>query len=272
VRPKSCESRSKLHLPLEENGKHILGSLSVVRALVVTFLAFINKTKAQLQQLQNNLSLATHHNMILTLMGVNDTSKSFAMLDGNIYSDDDLLQYCLKREKLGVVHGVHSNKLFLAFFFKRYDEAALMAEKYRSRKLMRFLDVYHIFFEGLTALQLARRKDSNEHKWIEVAEQAISAFMIWESHCNWNNENKLMLLQAELHFVKGKLAEAEERYEASVLSAQRHRFVHEEGLAMELSGMFYRAIEREDEAKKQLLGARHCYEQWGAIALVNQLG
>ena len=207
--------------------------------------------------------------MLLTLMNAQDTSKAFTMLDEHIYSEDELLEFCLKKEKLGVVHGINLNRLFLAYSFKQYDEAASMAKLYNSRKMMRFLDVYAVLFEGLTALQLARRDDDSKHKWIEIVEQAIESFKTWENHSKWNFENKLLLLQAELHDVREQFDEAEEKYKASISSAQKHRFVHEEGIALNLFGEFYKKLGMEKDAKIQLVAARHCYEQWGATALVN---
>jgi hypothetical protein len=81
----------------------------------------------------------------------------------------------------------------------------------------------------------------------------------------------LVELQAELHFLKGEHDQAEEKYKALIVSAYKHYFLHEEGLAMELSGMFYRAIGKKEEAKTSLLGARACYTRWGADAIVPSL-
>lgn len=207
--------------------------------------------------------------MLLTLMNIQDKSKAFALLNDNIYNEDELLDFCLKKEKLGVVHGIHLNRLILAYSFKRYDEAASMAKLYNDRKVMRFLDTYAVLFEGLTALQLARRDDGCRPKCMEIADRAIETFKTWESHSKWNFENKLLLLQAELHSVKEQFDDAEEKYKASILSARKHRFDHEVGIALNLFGEFYKMRGMEEDAKKQLLAARHCYAQWGATALAN---
>lgn len=209
--------------------------------------------------------------MILTLTSAPDTTRPFTMLDGDFHNEDDLLEFCLKTSKMGIVHAIYSNKLFLAYFFRRYDEVAEMAEQYRSRKLMRFLDVYVEFFEGLSALQLAQRRDNHEQKWIQTAERAISSFKTWENHCSWNYENKLLLLEAEMLRAKGQVGSAEEKYKTSIASAQKHRFDHEAGMAMELAGEFYKEQGRNLDAKTQFIGARDCYERWGATALVKQL-
>jgi hypothetical protein len=59
-------------------------------------------------------------------------------------------------------------------------------------------------------------------------------------------------------------------YEESIVSARKHRFVHEEGLAMELFGEFQSATGNAEEAKEQKRLARVCYEKWGAFGLLKQ--
>jgi tetratricopeptide (TPR) repeat protein len=226
---------------------------------------------AQLRQIQSSLSLATHHSMILKLMNVQDTTRPFAMLHGDIHNEDDLLEFCLKTEKFGIVNAIHSNRLFIAYFFRRFDEAVSMAEKYRSRKMLRFLDVYVEFFGALSALQLARRHDQHESKWIETAERSITMFDTWVKHNIWNHENKRLLLLAEMHRTRGQLESAEDMYKASIASAQNHLFDHEAGIAHELLGEFYKEQGKILDAKEQFVAACDCYERWGATALVNQL-
>ena len=228
--------------------------------------------QTQLRQVQNSLSLASHHHMILTLLNAQDSTKPFVMLEAaDIQTEDDLLEFCTRTEKLGVVHAIQSNRLILAYYFKRYDVAADMADLYHSRKMMRFLDLYVVLFDGLTSLKLARRKNGDKEKWIRKSEQAISSFKTWGSHSNWNCENKLLLLQAEMHSVRGQVDDAEEKYKVSILSARKHRFIQEEGMALELLGEFYKENERHEDARVQLIAARDCYEQWGATVLVNLL-
>lgn len=226
---------------------------------------------AQLRQIQSSFSLATHHSMILALMNVKDTTRPFSMLDGHIHNEDDLYDFCLKTEKFGIVHAIQSNRLFLAYFFKRHDEAVVMAEKYRRRKMLRFLDVYVEFFGALSALHLARQKDQHEHKWIETAERSIAMFDTWTKHSVWNHENKRLLLMAEMHRTKGQPESAEVTYKASIASAQKHRFDHEAGIAQELLGDFFKEQGKTLDAREQFVSACDCYERWGATALVNQL-
>ena len=81
----------------------------------------------------------------------------------------------------------------------------------------------------------------------------------------------MLLLEAESHACEGELEMAKFKFHASIDSAQRHRFVHEEGLASELFGMFHDENGNKEEAMQQYSHARSCYQKWGAFALADRL-
>ncbi|KAL3804823.1 hypothetical protein HJC23_006595 [Cyclotella cryptica] len=192
----------------------------------------------------------------------------FSLMPGlNIATDEEHMERLLSEGKSAPLQVGYFNYLFIDFWFTRYDEAALWAEKYRSRGQRRFLDVYHSFYEGLTAFQLAR-KSADETHWIDMGKCAIVSFQKWVDHSKWNFENKLLLLKAELKFLEGLKDDAIEIYQASIKSAKDHRFVHEEGLAFEMLGSLHTHYGDEKQAKLQLSSARKCYEKWGALAII----
>lgn len=220
--------------------------------------------KAQQKQDWSSKLFASHHKAVLKLIGV-DVKEAFALLPDNINSEDELIE--VNRGQKNLQDIISFYKLLNAFWFRQYDEAA----KYPSRRVRGFLDVYHVFFEGIAALHLARKRGDDKEAWTRIGEKAVSSFQNWTKCCDWNFENKKLLLEAELHFLKGENAEAEGKYKASISSAYKHQFVNEEGLAMELAGKFYDAIGKKDESSTFLLGARACYARWGANALVPHL-
>ena len=190
--------------------------------------------------------------------------------DKEIRDEDTLLQHAIAKGMTGLIQGIRFNRLFLAFWFKRYDEAAEMMELYKVRTIMPLLDAYHAFYSGLTAFHFARHFES-EPKWMATGEKALSLYKIWARHSTWNWENKFYLMQAECHFCKGELKEAEEMYRLAINSARKHRFVHEEGLGHELLSVFYTSTGNTDKAKCHISEARTCYERWGAFALLDLL-
>ena len=224
--------------------------------------------KLKVKQLQHIYALSSHHHMLLKLMG--SEKNPFGMFDEAIQNEDDLLGYTISNGKSSDTQSIYFDRLLISFWFKKYEEAADMAEKYRSRVALRFTDVYHAFYEGLTAFHLARCS-SDEAKWMEIGENALSKFRTWATQSKWNFENKLLLLEAEWHFSRKECKDATTKYGASIKSAQLHCFLHEEGLAMEKLGTFYKEHGDATGAAEEFARARDCYEKWGAFALVNLL-
>ena len=211
------------------------------------------------------------HCLVLKLMGENDVSPVFASLQAtmNISNEDELLRQSIEIGQDALIQFIYLCRLILAYWFQNYEDAALNAELYGNDH-MRFIDIYHVFYEGLTALRMAQKGIDTE-KWIAKGEAAVATFKTWEGHCKWNFENKHILLSAELLFVKGEHEEAQKQYEAAIDSAKKHKFLHEEGLAMELLGLFHKEVGNTEDAKTMFNNARDCYEQWGATAVIERI-
>eukprot|EP00581_Thalassiosira_minuscula_P030220 CAMPEP_0183766210 /NCGR_PEP_ID=MMETSP0739-20130205/11423_1 /TAXON_ID=385413 /ORGANISM="Thalassiosira miniscula, Strain CCMP1093" /LENGTH=104 /DNA_ID=CAMNT_0026004973 /DNA_START=138 /DNA_END=449 /DNA_ORIENTATION=+ len=93
----------------------------------------------------------------------------------------------------------------------------------------------------------------------------------FESHSEWNFGNKSKLLHAELHYLNGKMECADDAYIASIMLAQRHKFLHEEALAYELYGLFCVENQMVDKGVRQLLKAHDKYKEWGALKKCDDL-
>mmetsp|Transcript_551 Transcript_551/g.1022 ORF Transcript_551/g.1022 Transcript_551/m.1022 type:complete len:228 (-) Transcript_551:107-790(-) len=213
-------------------------------------------------------TLLTNHQSVLRLIGSN--KNPFDILVGHINNEDELLQYSLSTGRSSFVEVIYFNRLFVAFFFKRYKEAAqYSSERFKSGQPKH---IYFVFYEGLTANYFSRYSSGDElNKWLQIVETALSSFRAWVKHSTWNWENKLLLLEAESHFSRGEMEEAEEKYNKAIESAHRHRFIHEEGLANDLFSTFHRTSGNLDSATRHVAAARSCYEKWGAVALVELL-
>ena len=212
------------------------------------------------------------HCLVMKLMGNTDISPAFVALTSTVGSEEELLQLGITTGKQPLVQYIYLCRLIYAFWVQDYDLALQNASLYGNCH-MRFLDIYHIFYEGVTALRLASRSTNIDDKkrLIALGEAAASTFQTWEGHSNWNFENKYLLLSAELRQANGDHAGAEEHYKASIASAHNHKFIHEEGLAMELLGLFYEKVGRNEESGDMLTSARSCYEKWGAAIVVDRL-
>ncbi|KAL7463660.1 hypothetical protein ACHAXS_004013, partial [Conticribra weissflogii] len=123
--------------------------------------------------------------------------------------------------------------------------------------------------EGLVAFRMARSRPDDRKKWLAVGDRAIQRYQIWTTHSVWNFENKLLLLEAESLFSQGEYDSAEKKFMASIDSACRHKFVHEQGLALDLLASLYAFRGNSDKETECLEGAFDCYERWGALGLLS---
>ena len=88
-----------------------------------------------------------------------------------------------------------------------------------------------------------------------------SAFCIAQVH----------LLEAEMFSHEGKDEEAKASYAAAISSARRSRFIHEQGLACELAGFYYKKIGDNTSALDFFNQAQQCYENWGSQMKVDDV-
>lgn len=206
--------------------------------------------------------------MIVELNGVR--RDPFSVYNGSIDDCDDLLCYALDNGRAALSQIVYFYRLFAAFFFERYNEAATFANEYRklSQGAMPTHDILHALFEGLTAFQRARSE--NDSQLMELGHSAIALYQSWVGHSSWNFQNKLALLEAESHFCKGEHKQAEEKYHSAIQYSRQHRFVQEEGLAMELFAKFHKACGNMDEYITMRESARECYKRWEAHQLLTK--
>jgi len=225
---------------------------------------------AKFKQMWAIMYVVSQQCCILKLMG-KEPGTVFDIFHGKINNEQEFFDKGVSTGDEVIISCIYFSNLFVAYWLQNYDAAIQAAEQYTDSNGGKLYDLYYVLYQGLTALQLARRESNNKLKWIGIGESAVSKFQTWESHSNWNFENKHLLLSAELSSVKGDFSAAEEKYKASILSAQKHRFPHEEGLAMELLGSFYKNQGDLESSRNVLLKARACYIKWGATAVVERL-
>jgi hypothetical protein len=232
----------------------------------------------QLRQLTALLPMISNHLSILKLIGSNHDPEHqlkplFHLLGNNeINNEDGLLHHALSNRLVGSAQQCYFDRLMHAFWSKNFEEAAEYAEKYREcHQMIIFPDLFQTFYQGISAFHLARLQDDKSREWKAIGKNALSKYQTWVKYSDWNWENKMLLLEAELHACEGEVEMAVSKFQASIDSAQKHRFIHEEGLARELFGMFYEENGNKEDAMQQYAHARSCYQKWGAFALADRL-
>ena len=122
---------------------------------------------------------------------------------------------------------------------------------------------------GLNSIDKLRIKKSS--KCEEVVRNSIAAMRFAAAYSDWNYTNKLCLLEAEQQSLCNEHLNAMNLYDASIASAKRSGFIHEQGLAFEKAGFYYKRGGALLNALEYFKQARACYEEWGSSMRVNMI-
>jgi hypothetical protein len=207
------------------------------------------------------------------------TSHSYSALSGSCPFEESGFEVKDYKELSDI--GGHTHNKFLLWqidismhiqhcFFREYKEVYDCGTKYRLGETKRPMELIRLFYEGISALVLARQTQQPNYR--VVGEQAIETFKFWvQNYSRWNFENKLLLLEAELHCLNDDLEQAVTAYTAAINSANQHKFIHEEALSLELYGVFLVENKLLDAGYAQLEIALQKYLDWGAFRKADAL-
>ena len=187
----------------------------------------------------------------------------------NIMNENELLATAEKTNNVFLMQQIIIGQMYLACYFQNFTSVVELGKKYRTQTqaqwnmgVRRPLDVYRVFFEGISALCLARKTNNRELR--EIGIQSVKTMNQLLECSEWNFRNKLDLLNAELHYLNGDNILAEISFQDAILSAHEHRFYHEEALTCEFYGVFLIETEKVNSGIEQLQMARDLYLHWGA--------
>ena len=146
------------------------------------------------------------------------------------------------------------------FAQKCFDSLPSPGRKYR---------VVVLFYYGLTLIDMLKTKTSTR-KQREIRE-IIDSMRVAVSHADSNFRNKLELLQAEQYALVGHHTQAVTAYDAAIASAEKREFIHEQGLACEKAGLFFKKKRNVQKAIRYFDQARVCYDEWGSRMKVEMM-
>mmetsp|Transcript_9387 Transcript_9387/g.19543 ORF Transcript_9387/g.19543 Transcript_9387/m.19543 type:complete len:1516 (+) Transcript_9387:207-4754(+) len=161
-------------------------------------------------------------------------------------------------------------KLMRSLFFRRdMDKCVSVLDRIMAACQLRPLTIIGVFFEGLISFEMAR-KASDSMKWISNGEIALTFMKKWESS-KWNFENKIKLLEAERMRSLGFFDLATKLYQEAILSSEKHKFVHEHAISLEMQGLFFVSRKFNDDAKISLEKSVKFHKTWGANAVAKRI-
>jgi hypothetical protein len=105
---------------------------------------------------------------------------------------------------------------------------------------------------------------------IEEVGEIIGSMKVAASHADSNFRHKLELLEAEQYGITAchNRAVAARAYDTAITSARNAKFIHEQGLACEKAGFYYKRMKDAEKSLKYFNQARECYEEWGSTMKV----
>jgi len=153
-------------------------------------------------------------------------------------------------------------RLLSSYWLGQYERAKHYAEKKIGKGRVQFRIITSEFYHGLSLVGMFRRK--NKNSLIRRVKKSLTIVKDAAKNSQWNFENKVFLLRAELASISGKNDEAVEMYEKAIEGAKRSKFIHEEGLACELAGFHHSRSGDKVNAMRNFYHARMCYGEWGS--------
>ncbi len=197
------------------------------------------------------------------------------LLNGNHSMDNyELLKVAIENGNPSLVFTAIGFQTAKEFMCRNMDKALKCTDMYYEyfgyKKLqMAYGYVYNIFYDGLINFHFAGQ--TGDARYRERGENALSQFRDWLRHSDWNFQNKLLLLQAEYYKLMDNGNMAAISYDASIMAAKEHKFIHEEATANELAGIFYSEQGHRQRALSYFLQSVVCYKKWGASAIAREV-
>ena len=242
-----------------------------IRALFIEAKRYKNslsylKQKVPINQI--DIILQTSQNFI-------EGAKDPYILNGEFYKEDEMLAYFIKIKDNASTIDLYLKKMMLAYHYKNYEQAAIIATK--ARKIINDVAglLLHSLFHFYESLILLANLNTLKSVDINSSKKRIKANQVklkkWSKDNPANFENKYLLIQAELEKLKGNVLKADNLYEKSIHIAQKEGFILEQALANELAGTFWLSLNKQIFAQVFISQAYKLYNIWGAIAIANTL-
>ncbi|RKZ50837.1 MAG: hypothetical protein DRR08_29880 [Candidatus Parabeggiatoa sp. nov. 2] len=209
--------------------------------------------------------------VILNLMG---HSNNPCRLMGEVYDEDIQLPLYQQTNDRLAIHYLRLNKCILHYLFHEYAQAvenAEIAEQHLDGVTSQLMVALFHFYDSLARLEVYPNLSHQEQDAVLTKVSANQQKMkLWAEHAPMNFQHKYDLVEAEKARALGQL-EAIEWYEKAIAGAKENEYLQEEALAYELAAEFYLTRGMEKIAQTYMKEAYYCYQQWGAMAKVQDL-
>jgi predicted ATPase/class 3 adenylate cyclase/GAF domain-containing protein/tRNA A-37 threonylcarbamoyl transferase component Bud32 len=209
---------------------------------------------------------------VLSLMGKTNNP---VILKGEAYDEDKMLPLHQQKNDKTALCYLYFNKLVNSYLLHQNSAAVEYYEmSLNDLENSAMLIVPHCHFYGcLAKLGIYPNVSQSEQQQIWKQIKANQKQMkIWATHAPMNFQHKYDLVEAETASkILGKFEKAIKCYERSIKGAMKNGYIQEKALAYELAAEFYLAQGMEPFAQSYIKEAHYHYQQWGALAKVEEL-
>ncbi len=195
-------------------------------------------------------------------------------LMGESFDEKQVPQFRLANNYV-LLFSYHLAKTILFYTFKDKAQAletASLAEEYVvGYGSGVFLAVHKFYYSLVLLAQFPTAEPREQTDCLEKVAANQLKLKKWAEHAPMNHQHKYDLVEAEKARVLGQLLEAEDFYEKAIAGARDNGYLQEEALAYELAAEFYLARGMDKFAQLYLKEAHYHYQQWRAVAKVEDL-
>jgi PAS domain S-box-containing protein len=188
----------------------------------------------------------------------------------NEHEAESMLQSLVNKNDIASFYGA---KFLAAMYFNRYDLAqAELAKALKFESNIKPIYIYAMisFFKALLA---ARRSETGYplKKAIMNMKAERRKLLKWKQYASGNNEQKVLLIEAELLRLQGQHQQAQLTYNQALLAAQKNKFINDEAVIAETAMHFYEVSNQAELAGQFRDKAIRAWRSWGAEAKAHQL-
>ncbi|WP_437567104.1 trifunctional serine/threonine-protein kinase/ATP-binding protein/sensor histidine kinase [Sorangium sp. So ce542] len=236
-----------------------------------TFERYIEEVfKFKQEQVINQLSV--WRQAIRNLTG---RSEHAARIKGEFFDAERVLPGLYATGNFNTVNYIHTAQAMLYFVFGDYERAykhAAETEPTLGASTGKVFTPLHNFYYSLAMIALypAASPEDKERYRAKVSENQAKLRALSET-CASNFLHRVLLVEAELARIDGRVAEALDLYDRAIASASEHDYVNEAAVACELAGRFWLAQGKEKLARVYLAEACYHYNLWGAVRKTQDL-
>jgi predicted ATPase/tRNA A-37 threonylcarbamoyl transferase component Bud32 len=196
------------------------------------------------------------------------------LLIGSDFNETEMQQLFLETRNSTSLFGLYVAKgllLYLLGELKTSVDTFQSANQYQEGGTS-FITGANSFYYLLSLLAQYPNVDSDKQsQYLEQVSVHQEKLEKWAFHAPMNYQHKYDLVEAEKARIFGKNWEAIELYEKAIVGAKENQYLHEEALSYELAAKFYLDKGMNDIAQLYLKEAHYRYQQWGALAKVEDL-